>query len=1557
MFAAATARHRARPKTARRLAVLGVALMLGGVSVGLATTAAEAATTTATTQYAQEAFTGPSIADSGSFMKPTLPGGTNIACLTAGTDTSQTPVPGCATTAVDSSNGALRLTDATGTKVGGVGAKGAVPIAQGLDVTFDSYQYGGNGADGIAFYLAATDPYAPKPPTQTGPTGGSLGYSANHDYGSTASGLPYGYLGLGLDAYGNYKTTTYSGTNCTTGVASNTTNGKANVTVRGPGNGTVGYCYMASSQPSGALTKATVSSRTDADVPVEIVVNTSTATVMSKGMTGANGTSVLPRTAVPAGNWAIVYDSIGATAGPQTLMGTLPNVTTSGATFPASWIDPSTGYPYKLTYGWVGSTGGSYDVHEVNQFTATSLTGAVPQLAATASVSDPSPQRGDSDTYTVTPAVASSGGAEQGLVKVTTRFDAGATPNAAGGSDGTWSCATDPSDSSGQTVACTDSSAAGTQPGTALPAIHIPYTVSGAVGTTATVTSTVASTDALTTASAHATATVAHVPTALQVSASPASITAGGATTVTAAVTTTGSPSSTITAATGTVTFTQGGTTVCRAVPVANGTASCSVVESAAGPHVVTATYSGDTTRSGSTGTASVDVALRSSAFTVGASPAQTTRVGVEPTYSATGLPSGATGTVTFLVDGTAACTADASTTTPSCTQPTTLALGDHVVTARYSGDGATAASTATNTATVHVGQAATSSATTVDGHTTATTTYGDVPTFGVTGLPSDAAGTVSFRDASADTGSADAPALCQVTLPDTSCTPTSTLDAGAHHIVATYAGTTDGDYAGGTSSVATLTVDRVPAVPMATTVSDPTPTFGDELTLSATGTPAAASGTIAFTDESGAPLCTVHLPATSCTTTALAAGDHTVSASWDGDTDHVGGSSDPVAVHVAKATAAIGVTADGHTSDADTVTYGTSARLTATGLPSGAASDSVIRFATTGGTVLGTATAGRPSIDTDAALTAGRYQVIAHWVGDDDHEAVDSPVVTLVVQRATTAIGATIDGGSTSSVDYGDTAALAVTDLPAGASGTVTWATSDGLALGSADVRDGAAATTVTPSTLHKGSYAITATYTGDTDHVGSTSPAVQLVVAARSSSITASVSDDHPVHGTPVTLTVAGIAPGATGTVTFTDDDHQVLCSVQLPALSCTTSAALGAGTHTVTTTFVPGDDDHAPATATQTLTITVAKAPTAVAVVPASGGTGAGGGSGSGTGSGSGSGPGGGGAGGGSGAGLGTIDTTYGTGVVLTPTGLPAGATGTVTFTDDAGTTLCTVQLGRATSCTTVTDLPTGTHQVTPVYSGDADHDGSTGTPITMHVARAATAVTVHAAASSTTWGDTVTLTIGGLPAHATGTVTLRVGHRVLCTLTLPHTTCSTAGIVPGSDTVAAAYTGDDSYGPSSATTAIVVTAIHTVEPIVVPSKASGSFTATWKPIPGATAYRIVVSASGDLAHAVASRTLGAGATTAVFTGLDPDTTYSYRVEALNPDGVVLGIHDAVARTAVAAVVSVGQLAFTGSDIAVGMVGLGALLLVLAGALLVTANRLRERRPGPTRRSGTV
>ena len=140
-------------------------------------------------------------------------------------------------------SGALRLTNG-GSQ--GVDENGAIisqtpfPTTQGIQITFQTYTYGGNkytasdgthpGADGIGFYLLngsattgnGTTTFNNVAWTQAGGIGafgGSLGYSCSNS-NNPHDGMPGAYLGLGIDEYGNFLD---QGDNTATGINPNTT--------------------------------------------------------------------------------------------------------------------------------------------------------------------------------------------------------------------------------------------------------------------------------------------------------------------------------------------------------------------------------------------------------------------------------------------------------------------------------------------------------------------------------------------------------------------------------------------------------------------------------------------------------------------------------------------------------------------------------------------------------------------------------------------------------------------------------------------------------------------------------------------------------------------------------------------------------------------------------------------------------------------------------------------------------------------------------------------------------------------------------------------------------------------------------------------------------------------------------------------------------------------------------------------------------------------------------------------------------------------------------------
>jgi len=196
---------------------LGTRVACGCVAVALAAVGAFAAAATqpelaaaapsVPVTFVQEPFTGSQVQVSSDWEVMGVPSSTNAACLTAATSTSEAPVPGCGGTPDTSGQGALRLTGAATEEEGGVASTFSLPASEGIDITFDTYQYASSssctptsscGADGLMFFLAAADPADPQPPESLGYPGGYLAYSGNYSGGASKPGLADGYLGGAL---------------------------------------------------------------------------------------------------------------------------------------------------------------------------------------------------------------------------------------------------------------------------------------------------------------------------------------------------------------------------------------------------------------------------------------------------------------------------------------------------------------------------------------------------------------------------------------------------------------------------------------------------------------------------------------------------------------------------------------------------------------------------------------------------------------------------------------------------------------------------------------------------------------------------------------------------------------------------------------------------------------------------------------------------------------------------------------------------------------------------------------------------------------------------------------------------------------------------------------------------------------------------------------------------------------------------------------------------------------------------------------------------------------
>ncbi|SEA42353.1 gliding motility-associated C-terminal domain-containing protein [Pedobacter hartonius] len=121
--------------------------------------------------------------------------------------------------------GYLRLTNREGSQKGYVYSNDVFLGTYGLNIEFEYFTYGGNGADGLCFFLF--DASVTDRNFSIGGFGGSLGYS---QISGNVKGVSKGYLGIGIDEYGNFSDNRESRQGGP-GRAANS------VTLRGAGNG------------------------------------------------------------------------------------------------------------------------------------------------------------------------------------------------------------------------------------------------------------------------------------------------------------------------------------------------------------------------------------------------------------------------------------------------------------------------------------------------------------------------------------------------------------------------------------------------------------------------------------------------------------------------------------------------------------------------------------------------------------------------------------------------------------------------------------------------------------------------------------------------------------------------------------------------------------------------------------------------------------------------------------------------------------------------------------------------------------------------------------------------------------------------------------------------------------------------------------------------------------------------------------------------------------------------------------------------------------------------
>jgi len=105
-----------------------------------------------------------------------------------------------------STDGVLQLTSAANNTAGFAIDRSSFPAPNGFSIAFEFFAYGGDGADGFSVFLIDADKTTADTFT-SGATGGSLGY-AQKNASPVSPGVPNGYIGIGIDEFGNYANPT-----------------------------------------------------------------------------------------------------------------------------------------------------------------------------------------------------------------------------------------------------------------------------------------------------------------------------------------------------------------------------------------------------------------------------------------------------------------------------------------------------------------------------------------------------------------------------------------------------------------------------------------------------------------------------------------------------------------------------------------------------------------------------------------------------------------------------------------------------------------------------------------------------------------------------------------------------------------------------------------------------------------------------------------------------------------------------------------------------------------------------------------------------------------------------------------------------------------------------------------------------------------------------------------------------------------------------------------------------------------------------------------------------
>ncbi len=345
----------------------------------------------------------------------------------------------------------------------------------------------------------------------------------------------------------------------------------------------------------------------------------------------------------------------------------------------------------------------------------------------------------------------------------------------------------------------------------------------------------------------------------------------------------------------------------------------------------------------------------------------------------------------------------------------------------------------------------------------------------------------------------------------------------------------------------------------------------GSTVTLTATVAAASGSGTptgsVTFSDASGKLGSAVNLSSgvATYTTTSLAAGSYSFTATYSGDSTYATSTSSsvPLAVTAGGTTASSTALVSSSASPA----LGASVTFTATVTPS-AATGTVTFY--DGTTSLGTGTLSASTPDTatytTTTLALGTHSITATYSGDSTYAGSTSSVVTVTVAGATSST-TTIQPLASTPI-AGDSVTLIATVTPATGTGTPTGTVTfidstnpTSVTIGPATLNSGQAVL-ATEYFATAGTYTVSAAYSGDSTYAASTSAAMSVTVIAAIQGTACGLQDStNSVDATAADAYLIGTntLSGADATIQVSAADESAICAENAGTSLTVTSPAI--------------------------------------------------------------------------------------------------------------------------------------------------------------------------------------------------------------------------------------------------------------------------------------------------------------------------------------------------------------------------------------------------------------